>query len=100
MPLPGPGGGAESGIGDVGVWGWFLMSVGMVLFLALLVAGTVTLARLLAAGHALRRDDTAPNPGLEEALGSRFARGEMDEVEYRERLAALRGRAPQPSPRR
>lgn len=88
------------GTGDVGAWGWLLMSLGMVLFLALLVAGTVALVRLLTGGHALRRDDSAPDPGLEEALGSRFARGEMDEVEYRGRLAGLRGRASQPSTRR
>jgi putative membrane protein len=64
-----------------------VMIIGSVLFLALIVLGVVTLLRYLLAGgnwsHSAR-----PDP--DELLAERFARGEIDEQEYRESLTTLR----------
>ncbi|MEU2716646.1 SHOCT domain-containing protein [Streptomyces sp. NPDC007205] len=76
----------------VGGWGWFAMSVGVVLFWALIIALGVLLYRSLArpgegsnrAGS--RQQGTSP----EQLLAERFARGEIDEDEYRRRLTVLR----------
>ncbi len=65
---------------------WLWVVLGLVL-LALVIAGVVLLAR---------RSDSAPeHPALqttkaEELLAERFARGEIDEAEYRSRRDALR----------
>jgi len=82
--------------GGMSGWGWFGMSLGMVLFTALLVFGGVLLFR------ALDRSNTHPTPPAppappaltaEQLLGERFARGEIDDQEYRKRLSALRDTA-------
>lgn len=65
-------------------WGYGLMTVSMVLFWALVIAGIVVLVRQLARGSAVRR------PDAEQMLAERFARGEIDEREYGERLDVLR----------
>jgi putative membrane protein len=68
-------------------WGWFAMIAGSVLLLALVVAGLVLLARAVQRGP---RTDAAPSsPSAEDLLAERFARGEIDEDEYRTRLATL-----------
>ncbi|MEV7242242.1 SHOCT domain-containing protein [Streptomyces sp. NPDC093248] len=83
-------------------WGWFAMSVGMLLFWALIVALGVLLYRALARP----REGGAPagtrpaGPAAEHLLAERFARGEIDEEEYRRRLAVLRedaGDTPRPA---
>ncbi|WP_232376579.1 SHOCT domain-containing protein [Amycolatopsis aidingensis] len=68
--------------------GWILMIVAMVLFWGGLVTVIVLLLRRLA-----RPDRTPAAPEAEPAegiLAARFARGEIDEEEYRRRRAALR----------
>ncbi|SFD94375.1 putative membrane protein [Blastococcus tunisiensis] len=76
--------------GDHGLsgWGWVGMVTGMVLFWGFLLALVVVLVRSLnrSAGQA-----QGPRPSPEQLLGERFARGEIDEEEYRRRLAALTG---------
>ncbi|QHE74229.1 hypothetical protein GFS60_07925 (plasmid) [Rhodococcus sp. WAY2] len=79
---------------DPGGWGYALMIIGMVLFWGLLITGVVMLARYVG------REASSPThlPVLhtaEQVLAERFARGELDETEYRSRLATLRGQAPQ-----
>jgi putative membrane protein len=67
-------------------WGSVLMSVGMVLTLVLVALGVIALVRyLLAAGSEPPQERPAP----EQLLAERFARGEIDEQEYRERLDIL-----------
>lgn len=88
----------------------------MVIFMLLLLVGLVVLIVLLSrsrqpAGQspmtapqmpigAVPPAGPAPVPpqqrlaGAEQLLAERFARGEIDAVEYRERLATLRGNAP------
>ncbi|MCD0485948.1 SHOCT domain-containing protein [Streptacidiphilus sp. ASG 303] len=90
--------------GGWGWGGWFAMAVAMVVFWGLVVAGVLALA------HLLGRNRTGPRPGAdtpvwgqaagkpaggpaapaEDVLADRFARGEIDEEEYRRRLAVLR----------
>ena len=73
---------------DVTGWGWAAMTIGMLLFWALVIAGAVLLFRALD-----RPSDRPAGPGRrpspEQVLAERFARGEIDEDEYRRRLATL-----------
>jgi putative membrane protein len=69
-------------------WGYGLMTVSMVLFWALVIFGVVALVRYLSRND---RASAAP-PTPEELLAERFARGEIDEEEYRGRLDVLMNR--------
>lgn len=69
-------------------WGYALMGFSTVLFWALLIAGVVALIRRFGRTPA----DAAPaRPEL--LLAERFARGEIDEDEYRRSLEILRSGA-------
>jgi putative membrane protein len=68
-----------------GPWGWS-MGVGSLLFLALIVIGVVLLVRSPASGEARHEDS-----GAFRILDARFARGEIDEEEYRRRRSSLEG---------
>ena len=79
-------------------WGYALGITGMVLFWGLLI-----LALAFAVRHAARRRDESvlpppsPTPTAEQILADRFARGEIDAEEYRERLGTLH-QAGRPTP--
>lgn len=83
--------------GGWGLGGWFVMAISMVLFWALVIAGIVALVRYLTAsqhGH-LSGPPSSGEPGwgsrrAEDLLAERFARGEIDEDEYKRRLTLLR----------
>lgn len=83
-----------------GGWGWGLMSFGMVLIWALVIIGVVIVIRYLV--RADRRSVSAPSGPrpAELILAERFARGEIDEDEYRQRLGVLRGTVRPGSPSR
>src|SRR6266540_3343106 len=74
-------------------WGaWLLMSVMMVLFWGLVIAGIVVLVRYLTSSR--QGGTPASDSGrssAEEILAERFARGEIDEDEYTRRRRLLRG---------
>ncbi|ORA44474.1 hypothetical protein BST22_25275 [Mycolicibacterium chubuense] len=78
---------------SMGWGGWVLMSIMMALVWALVIAGTVLAIRFLtgprqSAGHSHgTREGSA-----EDVLAERFARGEIDEDEYRRRATLLRER--------
>lgn len=91
----------------MGGWGYGFMAISMILVLGLIIAGIVLLFRLAGRGgssvtaHPAGGPPTAgppvagpPGPGWpadpERLLAERFARGELDEDEYRRRLAVLR----------
>ncbi|MFH9728490.1 SHOCT domain-containing protein [Streptomyces sp. NPDC017254] len=74
-------------------WGWFAMSAGMVLFWGLLITVAVMLFRTLGR-PAERLSESRPATSAEQILGERLARGEIEEEEYRRRLAALRSAEP------
>lgn len=80
--------------GGLNGWGGVAMTISMLLFWGLLILGAVLLVR------ALNRPPTSaapePRPSPQQVLTDRFARGEIDEDEYRRRLDALSstGRTP------
>lgn len=84
--------------GGWGWGGWFFMSAFMVLFWALVIAGIAALVHYLTGAQRDRRSGQPPSSGApgwgsrraEDLLAERFARGEIDEDEYRRRLALLR----------
>ena len=82
------------GIG-MGGWGYALMAIGTILFWGAVIYGIVALVRYA------RRDDPQrgepagpPAPEPERLLAERFARGEIDEDEYYQRLTSLRAADP------
>ena len=81
---------------DVLVWqryewlGYVLMSVSMVLFWALVIAGVIALVRYLGRSSQHTRDSGAARSTPEQVLAERFARGDIDDEEYRRRLETLR----------
>lgn len=78
--------------GGMGVWGWVIMGLVMLAFWAGVVALVVFAIRNSRSG-AGRYDQRWPgNDDPERILAQRFARGEIDETEYRARLDALRHR--------
>lgn len=72
---------------NMGWWGYAGMAIGMVLFWALLIAGIVVLIRFIAGDRQSTSPTPAPSP--EQILADRFARGEISETEYRDRLTVL-----------
>lgn len=77
---------------DLSAWGWAGMTIGMLAFWGLVIAAIVWLVRVPG-----RADDPwGPplRPAPEQLLAERFARGEIDEAEYHDRLSALGGRRP------
>lgn len=80
---------------NMGWWGWAGMGIGMVLFWALLIAGIVALVAYISGDRNERQipGGTIPTASPEQVLAARFARGEINETEYRDRLAVLREHA-------
>lgn len=71
--------------------GWVLMSVVMVLFvLALITAMVVAIRYLSASKPAATAPPRYASPGPENLLAERFARGEIDDDQYRRQLTLLR----------
>jgi putative membrane protein len=73
--------------GPMGGGGALLMTITTVLFWGLIILGAIALFRYL------NRGDRSTTPRLtpEQVLAERFARGEIDDQEYRQRLDTLRG---------
>jgi len=98
-----------------GGWQWLGLA-GIVLFWAAVITGVLVLIRYLSqngqrpprAGQQFWQAGPAPypppagpppaGPAPEQILAERYARGEIDEDEFRRRLAVLRGAAPYPGP--
>lgn len=62
-------------------WGYALLAVGVLLFWGIVVLVGLALVR--------DRDDADDRRTPEQVLADRFARGEIDEAEYRDRLDVL-----------
>jgi len=77
--------------GHMSGWGWAMMGFSSLIFWAILITAVVLVVR------ALRERDTQPRggdaPSAEDILRQRFARGGIDETEYRLRLDVLRDSA-------
>jgi putative membrane protein len=78
--------------GDGWGWaGWILMTVGMVAFWALVITAVVLAIRYLTGPRSTAASTSSAGlAGAEDLLAQRFARGEIDENEYRQRLGLLR----------
>lgn len=78
---------------DMGWWGYAGMGIGMLLFWALIIVCIVALIRFSSgtpnAGNAWTPPATPHLLSPEEVLANRFAHGEIDQTEYRQRLAVL-----------
>ncbi|MEW5810019.1 MAG: SHOCT domain-containing protein [Actinomycetota bacterium] len=81
---------------DMSGWGYTAMAIVMVLFWLLVIAAIVALVRSGTGGTQNRPARQAPPfvESPEQVLAARFARGDIDEAEYQQRLAVLRGTAP------
>jgi len=75
-------------------WGYALGIISMVLLWSLLVLAIAAAVRYLGRS---RRESSPPPPSAEQLLAERFARGEIDADEYRQRLGTLR-QAGHPAP--
>jgi len=72
-------------------WGYALMTVSMVLFWGAVIAGIVLLVRHFGRSGQQTLAPPSQPASPEQLLAERFARGEIDEEEYRQRLAVLQG---------
>ncbi len=79
-------------------WGYGLMGVSMVLFWAALIIGGLALFRSLntASDSGVENADRTP----EEMLAERYARGDIDDEEYRQRQETLGARGQNTAARR
>lgn len=79
--------------GDGWMWhnwgGWFFMTVGMVALWAAVITAIVLAVRYLSGGDRRARATGAPR-SPEDVLADRYARGEIDDEEFRRRTTLLR----------
>lgn len=75
----------------MGWGGWLLMTLVMIVFWAILITAIVLAVRYVAGSG---RPGAGPGPSgptrAEDLLAERFARGEIDDDEYRQRVTLLR----------
>ena len=74
----------------MGAWGWTLMTLSLLVFWGVLIAIGIALFRAWNRNHAPTTDRGFERPEAEQILAERFARGEIDDSEFRERSATLR----------
>jgi len=75
---------------DMGWWGYAGMGIGMVLFWVLVIGGIVALVIFVSGDRTTRQGPSVDVPSAEQILAARYARGEISETEYRDRIAILR----------
>jgi putative membrane protein len=78
-------------------WGWVswsLMTVGMVLFWEAIIAAVILAVHYLVGQRGIAASPSNSTTRVEDVLADRLARGEIDDNEYRHRLALLRLEAP------
>ncbi|GAA2777706.1 hypothetical protein GCM10010533_14800 [Mycolicibacterium pallens] len=81
---------------DLSGWGYAGMAIGVVAFWILVLVATVALIRSRV-GNIEVGSPHSPSSDAEpvgRSLANRFARGEIDQVEYQQRLEVLRGVTP------
>lgn len=71
-----------------GTGAWLAMTIAMIAFWVLVIAALVWLIHTIA-NPTHQGGDGNPWPGPQQLLAERLARGEIDEAEYRNRLAIL-----------
>ncbi|MFD8636539.1 SHOCT domain-containing protein [Streptomyces sp. NPDC059533] len=83
----------------MGAWGWFAMSFTQLIVWILILTAVVLMVRTFrhdTAGRSASEPGAASSARAENLLAERFARGEIDDEEFKRRLATLRGNAPGP----
>lgn len=93
LVMCGNGGMWHHGYGGWGWGSWILTAMVMTLFFALVITAIVALVRYLGGPghhHGPAAHGAAPGRRPEDILAERFARGEVDDEEYRRRVALLR----------
>ena len=71
-------------------WGWIVGAVVLVVLFALVITAIVLAIRYFSGGGGHRGPGSPQQArGAEDVLGERFARGEIDEDEYRRRMTTL-----------
>jgi putative membrane protein len=70
-------------------WGWIITAVVVIGLFALLITAIVLAVRLTGAGRHSDAGSPQQTRAAENMLAERFARGEIDEDDYRRRIAAL-----------
>jgi putative membrane protein len=74
-------------------WGYGLMTVSMLLFWGLVIAGIVILVRYVGSNTRQTSNTQPGQSSPERILAERFARGDIDNDEYRRRMDTIRGHA-------
>jgi len=77
----------------IGGWGYGLTALIMILLWAAVICGIVALVRYTRP-HTAQGPEPVQPPAPERLLAERFARGEIDEDEYHQRLTSLRAAGP------
>jgi putative membrane protein len=70
--------------------GWILMTLVMIVFWAVVITAIVVGVRYFAGGMSHHSHATSQANRAEDVLAERFARGDIDEDEFRRRMTALR----------
>src|SRR4030088_1038372 len=73
-----------------GWWGYLLTTVSMILFWALIIIAIIALVRYMRHGEQRTPAARPQQSSVEQLLAERFARGEIDEAEYRHRHEVVR----------
>lgn len=74
---------------EMGWWGIAGMGIGMVMFWVLLIAAILALVIYLLGDRTPGQVPPSDAPSAEQILAARFARGEISETEYRDRMSVL-----------
>jgi len=82
---------------NMGWWGYADMAVLMAVFWVLVLGSLAALAKYLFGSRFTRAKSSSEPASPADVLASRFARGEINESEYRDRIAVLRECGTQPS---
>ena len=81
----------NGGYGGGWGWGWIVTAVVLILFFAVVITAIVLAVRYLTgAGHDGHGQSPTRARTAEDVLAQRFARGEIEDTEYRQRMTALR----------
>ena len=89
----GNGGMWHHGYGGFGWGGWIVTAIFLTVFFALVITAIVAAVRYLGGPghhHGPAAHDALPGRRPEDLLAERFARGEIDDEEYRRRILVLR----------